>query len=221
MDQFFRWSGIAHSLLSQHFPKIKLGQVHQLLAAWLGHQTYASLRVADLATLNQKPRYFICDYDDPLVRAAKLGLPLTATQWREVVVELSPSGITPFWLTSVAGMDMAARLVFEESFDVRISSIKHANGEPNGHWATSSRCHTAEDQLPDILRFDVDGDVCAINPEASLAIPVRVVVEFSKIGERMYGEGLVVSVALQGPARTRDPDEEEENLGDAYWNTDY
>ncbi|MEE9476919.1 MAG: hypothetical protein V3V71_09710, partial [Roseateles sp.] len=74
MDQFSRWSGIAHALLVKQAPKIKLGQVHQLLAACLGHRTYASLRATDLDTLNGKPHYVLFDDAAGLARAEDLGL---------------------------------------------------------------------------------------------------------------------------------------------------
>jgi len=216
MDQFSRWSGIAHSLVSKHTPKIKLGQVHQLLAACLGHRTYASLRVADLETLNQKPHYVLFDEGAGLARATDLGLSLTEAQWREVTMALRPSGITPFWLTTIAGMDSAARITFEDSFDSRIYAMKREVGFPDGHRGLSTRCQSKEDEIPDFLRFDVHGEVCAYNEETSLAIPVIAVVEFPKVGRRMYGDGTLVSVERRGEPRTRDLDEDEYD-GEVYW----
>jgi hypothetical protein len=216
MDQFSLWSGIAHSLVSKHTPKIKLGQVHQLLAACLGHRTYASLRVADLEILNQKPHYVLFDEGAALARAADLGLSLTEAQWREVTMALRPSGVTPFWLTTMASMDSAARITFEDSSDSRIHSMKREVGFPDGHRGLSTRCHSKEDEMPDFLRFDVHGEVCAYNEETWLAIPVIAVVEFPKVGRRMYGDGTLVSVERRGEPRTRDLDEDEYD-GEVYW----
>lgn len=215
MDQFSRWSSVAHSLLSTHTPKMKLGQVHQLFAACLGHRTYASLRVSDLEILNQKPHYVLFDEGAGLARAMDLGLSLTEAQWREVTMALRPSGITPFWLTAMSGMDSAARLSFEDSFDSRIHATKREIGFPDGHRATSSHCHSKEDEMPDFLRFDVHGEVCAYNDETSLAVPVIAVVEFPKVGRRMYGDGTLVSLERLGDPRTRDWDEDEHD-GEAY-----
>jgi hypothetical protein len=220
MDQFSRWSGIAHSQLSRHFPKIKLGQVHQILAAWLGHGTYASLRTADLATLNQKPKYVICDHDAALERADELGYSMTEDQWRDIRAEVSPSGVTPFWLTTMPWMGDAARLVFEDSFDARISALKESHGNPDGHWATSDRCRTPKETLPDVLRFDVGGDACAFHKDGSFVIPVLVLVEFEKIGRRMYGPGKVVEVKQDGPARKRSPEEEQDYIFEGYLSED-
>jgi hypothetical protein len=83
MDQFSRWSGIVHSLISKHTPKIKLGQVHQLLAACLGHRTYASLRATDLEILNQKPHYVLFDDGAGLARAMDFGLFVSVEQHGE------------------------------------------------------------------------------------------------------------------------------------------
>ncbi|WP_322087527.1 hypothetical protein [Burkholderia sp. BCC1999] len=208
MDQFTRWSCVAHSLLSKHVPQIKLGQVHQLLAACLGHQTYASLRKADLETLNRGPSYVLFDIDAGFVRAAALGLPLTEAHWREVKIALSRSGVTPFWLIAMASMHLAARLTFEDADDARIHAMKRAIGFPNGQLATSSRCHSPEDGVPEILRFDVDGEVHAYDDEISVAIPVIAVVEFRKIGQRMYGKGSLVSVEQNGDPRAREDEED-------------
>lgn len=215
MDQFSRWSGIAHALLVKHVPKIKLGQVHQLLAACLGHRTYASLRATDLDTLNQKPRYVLFDVDAGYARAADLGLVVPEARWREATMALRPSGVTPFWLTTIDGMHSAAQLVFEDTFDSRAHAMKHLAGYPEGQRATSSRCHSADDDVPDILRFDVEGEVFAFNQETSLALPVIAIVAFPKVGRRMYGHGTLVSVEQHGEPKTRDPDDDDG--GEFYW----
>jgi hypothetical protein len=216
MKQFSRWSGIAHSLLSKHSPKISLGQVHQLLAACLGHRTYASLRDADLAILEDRPAYVLFDVEAGLRRSTDLDLALTADHWREATLALKPSGITPFWLTTMQGMHSAARLAFEDSGDDRIKAIKRELGFPDGHWATSSRNHFAEDEVPELLRFDVEGDIHAYTDDLPLALPVKVVVEFQRLGRRIYGKGTLVSVEKSGDAR---PSDREVALdgGDLYW----
>lgn len=207
MDQFSRWSGIAHSLLSKQVPKIKLCQVHQLLAACLGHRTYASLRGIDLEILNQKPCYVLFDVEAGFARAKDLGLSLTIEQWQEVTMSLRPSGVTPFWLTTICGMHRAAELTFADADDSRIYDIKLAFGFPDGHSATSSRCSTAEDDMPDVLRFYVEGEVQAFNDETTLVIPVIAVVEFQKVGRRIYGAGNLASVEQHGAPRKRELDE--------------
>lgn len=217
MDQFSRWSGIAHSLLSQHTPKIKLGQVHQLLAACLGHRTYASLRISDLDTLNRKPHYVLLDESAGFARAADLGFSLTEAQWREVMMTLNPSGVTPFWLTTMPGMDMAARLTFEHSSDPRITAIENEIGFPDGSRATSAQCHSKHDDMPEVLRFDVQGEVRAVGREAALSVPVRAVVEFPKVGRRMYADGAIVLLERLGEPRKRDLEEEDEDAGEYYW----
>lgn len=210
MDQFSRWSGVAHALLCQQSPKIKLGHVHQLLAACLGHRTYAAFRAQDMATLNQSPRYVLFDEERGLVRASELGLRIDTKLWHEATMALRPSGITPFWLTSKPGMHLAARLTFEDTFDDRIHALKRSMGFPDGHWASSSECHSPGNDLPEILRFDVSGEVHGYDENHSLAIPVAAVVEFSKIGCRIYGHGVIRSVDRSGEQRIREPEEDAE-----------
>lgn len=217
MDQFSRWSGVAHALLVKHVPKIKLGQVHQLLAACVGHRTYASLRAADLATLNQtRPLYVLFDEDAGLARATDLGLPVSQALWREATMALRPSGISPFWLTTISGMHRAAELTFEDTFDSRLHDMKRLAGFPDGQRATACRCHSAENDVPDSLRFDVEGEVYAFNQGESLAVPVIAIVEYPKVGRRMYGNGALASVEQHGEPRTRAPDEDDDG-GEFYW----
>lgn len=215
MDQFSRWSGIAHALLSQQSSRVRLGQIHQLLAACLGHRTYASFRAEDHSTLNQQPHYVLFDDAAGLSRASELGLRIAPEAWKKVTLELKPSGITPFWLTTKSGMHSAARVAFEDSADDRISSIKSAMGFPDGHRATSSRCHSEDDDLPVALRFDVFGEAHGYSETESLATPVTVVVEFPRIGRRIYGDGVLVSVEQSGVTFARDPDDD--NGGDVFW----
>lgn len=70
--------------------------------------------------------------------------------------------------------------------------------------------------MPDFLLFDVHGEVRAYKEETSLAVHVIAVVEFPKVGRRMYGDGTLVSVERLGNPRTRDWDEDEYD-GEVYW----
>lgn len=220
MDQFTRWSGVIHAALSKQAPQIKLGHIHQLLAACLGHRTYASFRAKDLGTLNERPQYALFNVDAGMDRALDLGLPLTETSWKGATMLIRPSGITPFWLTTITGMKHAAELTFEDSFDSKIHSIKTMLGFPNGQRATSSHCHTAENQLPNILKFDVLGEVQTYTSEVLIAIPVLTTIEFMKIGHRMYSKGTIVAARQYGEPRVLNPDDEEEPLIEVYGDID-
>ncbi len=187
-----------HAVLSQHNPKIRLGQVHQMLAACLGHRTFASLQASDLDTLNQRPSYVLFDGEAGFARANGLGFSLTDAQWRAAWTSIKPSGITPFWLTDWHGMHLAAKITFEDSFDSRIHAIKRATGYPDGHYATETRCSSAENELPDTLRFVVTGEVRAYNEELQLAVPVTVALAFENVGRRMYKAGILESVEQCG-----------------------
>jgi len=78
--------------------------------------------------LNQQPHYVLFDDAAGLSRASELGLRIAPEAWKKVTLELKPSGITPFWLTTKSGMHSAARVAFEDSADDRISSIKSGDG---------------------------------------------------------------------------------------------
>lgn len=208
MDQLSRWSGIVHAVLSKHSPQVKLGQVHQLLSACLGHRTYAALRSMDLETLNRAPQYVLFDEDAGLARATEIELRIAPMHWHAAVMALRPSGVTPFWLTTKSGMGNAAQITFEDTFDDRIHAIKRAMGFPDGQRAMSSYCHSDGDEVPDVLRFDVRGEVHGYNEEGRFGTPVTAVVEFPKIGCRMYGHGVLASVVTTGDSTLREPEDD-------------
>ena len=206
MDQFSRWSGIAHAHITQHYPTVKLGQVHQLLAAALGHSTYASLRALDLDALHRRPRYVLFEVEAALARAQDLGLRIEPEHWQQACLELTPSGITPFWLTSKEGMERAAGLTFEVSEDERVEATRPATDFPDGRRTLSVRC-LSEGEVPDSLRFEVIGEVLSFSDSESLATPVTAIVEFPKVGRRMYDTGVIVSVEQSGSRYARSDDD--------------
>lgn len=214
MDKFTRWTAIARATLLQVHPRIKLGQARECLAAWVGHRTYASLRVRDLALLDGSARYVIVDPQAAMDRAGALGFPITREQWRTVEMALMPSGISGgTWLVDFESMHSAARITFEDESHTVMEAIKRSIGMGDGHWAKSSDCHSSSDLLPAELRFAVSGEVRAFNSEASLAVPVVAEVEFRRIGARVYAQGSLVSVAQAGPPQEYEPEFE----GDFYY----
>lgn len=112
-------------------------------------------------------------------------------------------------------MHSAAELVFEDTFNSPTHTMKRLAGYPDGQKATSSRCQCAADDVPDILTFEVEGELYAYNEGSSLALPVIAIVEFPKVGRRMYGHGTIASVEQRGEPMPRAL--EDEDAGEFYW----
>lgn len=217
MDKFSKWTGLAHSTIIKHHPKFKRSQACECLAAWLGHRTYASLRVQDLAALNKGVKHAIVDAQAAMERAESFGFPLTREQWRDVELTLTPSGVSGMWLTEMRTMGLAARLAFEDNAHPDANAIAQAIGMTDGRWCEKVLCHTPEATFPEQLRFTVYGTVRAFNDEVSLATPVLAEVIFRRVGARLYVEGQIQAVTRNGEPYPY----ESEFDGDDYGGGDY
>ena len=217
MDKFSRWTGLAHATLIKHHPKFKRSQACECLAAWLGHRTYASLRVRDLAVFNKGVKHAIVDAKAATQRAESSGFAITPEQWRDVEFTLRPSGVSEMWLTEMHAMRSAAGLAFEDSSHPDANAIAQTIGMTDGCWSEKVFCHTPDDVFPEQLRFTVHGEVRAFNDEVSLATPVLADVTFRRVGVRLYLEAQV-----QGVIRNGKPFPYEPNLdGDDFGSGDY
>ncbi|RQO33988.1 hypothetical protein DBR37_12780 [Herminiimonas sp. KBW02] len=179
------------------------------MAAWLGHRTYASLCTHDLNVLNGSCKYVIIDSQGAIDRAHGIGFDVTGDQWREVEMTLSPSGISGgLWLIDMHTMGSAARLTFEDEHHEDVVAIWQAIGMADGRRTLSTDPHVAENEIPEELRYTVQGEIRAFNEGESLAVPVDAQVLFKRLGLRLYGEGELLSVRQTGIPCVYEPDEE-------------
>jgi hypothetical protein len=214
MDKFSKWTGLAHTILSKSHPKLKRSQARECLATWLGHRTYASLRIRELNILLGTAKYVIIDARAAVDRANALGFPVTSEQWRAVEMALKPSGISGnLWLIDMHSMHSAARLTFEDEPHPDIESIWQPIGMPDGRVSASSVCEAADDNHSDELRFSVQGEIRAFNEHATLAVPVVAKVLFKRVGLRFYAQGELLSVIQDGRPHPYEQDFELEFYG--------
>lgn len=212
MDKFARWTGIAHSILSQSHRPIKLGQVRECLAAWLGHKTYASLRVSDLVALSAGAKYVIIDSRAAMARAAGFGFAVTPDQWLKVEMALKPSGISgELWLVPFDGMQLAATLTFEDGRHPDIEAIWKPIGMPDGRSAS----YPLKEPMPvDILAvpgdlaIGVHGWIRTFGSNVSLEVPIRAAVSFKRLGRRIFAKGEILSVKQVGQPRSFEHDDD-------------
>jgi hypothetical protein len=208
MTKFVRWSGIAHSILAKSHHNIKLGQAREILSAYLGHRTYASLRSHDLAVLQNQAKYVLVDPQMALDRAASLGFPLSIDDWHTVQMALKPSGVSGgSWLIEEPGMKLAATLTVEDSSDPRLRAIGSHIGMVDYNRQISASCTSLPGELPLELQFSVTGEIGVQGEDACWAFPIVSTVIFPRLGNRIYGVGKVQSVENVGQPKEYEPEE--------------
>lgn len=217
MSKFARWSQIAHTILAKSHPEIKPGTVREILAAYLGHRTYASFRRHDCDALDEQAKYVLADPESARFRARNLDAPLTTDEWNEVEAALKPSGATGrAWLIQEGGMYRAAASTIASADDTRLHAIARNIGMVDGYRSSNTRCHSPSGAFPLDLRFTVVGEIRARSDAGRFAIPVVCEVGFRRVGIRLYGAGQVKAVAQRGEPRAcehEEPDVDFASLG--------
>ena len=214
MTNFARWSGATQDVLRKFHP-IKLGQAQQVLAAGLGHPSYSSFRDLDLAVLNAGARYAFFDGAAAFVRARSLGLVYTEAQFQELLSALSRADISgEMSVVMPEAMVWAARKAFDESRDLRFDEIRKSVGAGDRHVAYDSFCPLEVEDLPDVLPYEVIGDVLALSGMQTMSIPVLAKIEFRKIGRRLYAAGDLLSLEQTGQPFPYQPDLNDDNVSE-------
>jgi len=214
MSKFVSWSGIVHATLSSFHPKLRLGQARELLAAALGHNTYASLREHDLQALELSAKCVVLDHHRVLARAAGLGLTLTPDQWWAAHRELTPGrACQGCYIGEDDVMARIARIVFEDTSYPLFHDIARAIGTSDGHWAGQAEGLDGAGLPPDERAFLVHGSVNAFNEEVSLATPVIAEVRFKRVGRQLYSPGWSTKAVQHGSATPYEPDFDGEYYG--------
>lgn len=208
MSKFTRWSRIAHTILVQSHPKIKLGQTREILAAYLGHRSYASLQVQDIDVLDEHAKYVLVDPEFALIRARRLNTRLSPDDWNRVEMALKPSGVTgKTWLIREDRMHLAASFTITDANDSRLNKIISDIGMGDGYRSSHTQCHSPLGEFPRDLRFTVEGEIRAFNDAGHFAVPVVCEVSFPRVGNRFYGVGQVESVAQRGEPKSYEAQE--------------
>ena len=84
----------------------------------------------------------------------------------------------------------------------------------DGQHAFSTDRQVAESEIPEELRFTVQGEIRAFNENESLAVPVEAQVLFRRLGVRLYEQGELLSVRQTGTPYAYEP---EEDVGEFYY----
>jgi len=197
MSRFVHWSGIVHDTLSPIHPSLKLGQSREILAAALGHNSYASFRLHDLPAL-ELADCAVLDPNTLLRRAHGLGIALTAEEWQSVEQQLTRFRIcNGCYVGDERILLSAGRSVFENKRCHAIGELARTVGMIDGVEALEAALMHGE-LPPGAAGVLVRGEILAFNENEALAIPVIAEVQFERIGRHLYRNGNVVNLSQRG-----------------------
>lgn len=206
MTTFDHWTDVVHAFLDAKVRgtrRIKRSRVQEILAAALGHRTYASFRLADRETLDKgRLSYILLDGEAATSRASSVGIPLDAELWHQAEMLLRPSGMSRgAWITDLGGMARAADLVFEDTPSDEIVSIWKRYGDmPNGRRSIRNGGQRKLEGTPPpkTLTFNVNGEQCVMGSPLDTVVPLRAKVTFRLLARRGYGKGELSDVQISG-----------------------
>lgn len=208
MSVFSQWCRVAHHHFSLNRSKLRLGQVHEIMAAGMGHRTYASFKVNDLSRLNEAA-YALISVEAMVRRASDLGATLNPELCRDAVSDLRIRPVADDW---------AREIVVGENMNWAIRrSLQNANHPEGSELALeigatfdSFTALTTEPVLP----FDRTGKqwhwrvrctAHATRGEEFFDMPVHADVRFSRIGQRLLSQPVVVGLQRDGKWVEYDP----------------
>lgn len=223
MDKFKFWASKVNESLQSSHPKLKHSQACEILAAALGHKTYASFHLNDEDAINGSAKYILLDGTLPLSRAKNLGFNLAPEDWASAVNEIKRSGNSRnCWLVDANSMFNAARIIFEDSSHQKLEEIETNASNGLGKVATNIQCFPPQNpssldwhispngDLLGKLEFMIEGEARAWSESGAIAVPLRSLIIFERIGKRLYSEGMRITVEQSGALYEFEPEFENE-----------
>ena len=199
MSVFPSWCRSAQKQFSSPRARLSLGQAQEVLAAGLGHGTYASFRLSDLAAI-ERTAYALVSFEAMKKRAAEFGAQLSdeachaalhgmrfgaQVQGRYVVPDTNLGNIFHI-LVSDSDHPLQAEIASE--LQAEANGIQPGYGEPCTPW----------DPTAAAWRWRARGAFQFMTEEKDLAVPIDVEIEFRRLGRRLFATGEIVSVERAG-----------------------
>lgn len=219
MDKFKFWASEVEKSLKPSHPKLKHCNACEILAAAFGHNTYASFHLNDEDAINGNAKYILLDDKLPIIRAKKLGFNLSDEEWTAAITVISRSGNSRCcWLVEASSMFTAARIIFEDSPHQKLDDIQLNTTNMLGKVATNIQCFPPQDPssvnwyispfggLLEKLEFMVEGEAHAWCESSAIAVPLKSLVIFERIGKRIYSEGRLITIEQSGASYEFEPE---------------
>ncbi len=199
MSVFLSWCRSAQKQLSNPRVRLSLGQAQEVVAAGLGHRTYASFRVNDLAALG-RTGYALIDFDALKRRSAEFGAEATSEACHAAIHGMRfGRNEQGRYVLPHANLGVVASILISEAkqadWDVvaaelgaEIRGVEAGSAAPAEPWNLESSTWL----------WCSAGALLVSTEEADLSVPVDFEVEFRRLGRHLFEVGKVVSAKRAG-----------------------
>lgn len=225
MARFKKCAKVAHAKLQTFFPQISLGQTQQLLAAALGHKTYASFKRADISAFDEQASYAVVVPEAAMLRALDFGIEMTRDHWDLLISEISEKQVVGDLeiCQNLNNIYWRSRYEFFDGQYEEIDDLVRPYGTVQVfRQLLSERVYMVPDYvddggaLPHELFVTLHGEILVgseSNHNAGWGVPVHTEFCFKKLGMRLLAECKLTGVKPGGSPRKSAPIEERDSSG--------
>lgn len=198
---FTTWSRLTRTALAAHGHKLSYGQSMEVLAAGLGHNTYASFRPQDENAL-QQARFIVLSFDAMQRRAFGLGKEINTQHCDSVLAEInSDFSEDPLsWLVQrLERTDSIPRPSVDFSRHPEVVALAEAEGLVfDGVTTLWAECLQPFSNESRTWVWTVVGQVHASSKPDDFEIPFSAEVVFEKCGKHLMSAGSVLGISPRG-----------------------
>jgi hypothetical protein len=223
MSVFSQWCRSAHRHFSPHRAKLSLGQVQEITAAGLGHNSYASFKLQDLPRLDVAA-YALISAEAMVQRAAAFGITLDVDLCRDAVSDFRIRPSKEDWPRDVVvGEDMgwAIRNILQETnhpagiefaleIDAALDGITMLMGEAVGPLARADN----------EWHWRMSGTAYASKGQENYELQVHCDAMFPRLGRRLLSQCVVLSLHRDGMWGREEYDPIAEGRANSYFSSD-
>lgn len=225
MSRFKKCAKVAHAKLHTFFPQVSLGQTQQILAAALGHKSYASFLASDLKAFDEQAAYAVLVPSSAMLRALDFGLEMNRDHWDLLISEISEKQVVGDLELCVDLQNVRWRANYEffegQHHEIDALVRKHGYEEVFRQLRSEAVRSTPEylddgGPLAESYFVTMKGEICVtIEPHHSRGwgIPVLAEFGFKRVGRRLLAQSHLTSLEEDGPLRESNPHDELEYSG--------
>lgn len=211
MSVFSQWCRVAHHHFSLNRSKLRLGQVQEIMAAGMGHKTYASFKLQDLPRLNEAA-YALISVEAMVRRASDFSCALNAKLCRETVKDFRIRSTADEWAREVVvgeNMNWAIRCALQNAnHPEAVKLALEINAIFNGFTVLTSDPVMPFELTSHEWHWRVQCTAHASRGQEFFDLPVRADVRFLRIGQRLLSQPVVLGLQCNGKWEEYDPADE-------------
>lgn len=225
MSRFKKCAKVAHAKLRSFFPLISLGQTQQLLAAALGHNTYASFSASDATAFDGPAAYAVVVPGLAMLRALDFGISMNQDHWDLLSSEISEKQVVGDLeiCQNLHNIYWRARYEFFDGQYKEIDELVRRYGvEEVFRWLLSEASSIEPkyvdvgEALPPKFYVTLHGEIgIAIDSirDTGWAVPVLAEFGFKRVGRRLLAQSKLTSIQQVDSPRKCAPYEERDSSG--------